>query len=78
MLGRRRSHPESVVLCERTQVGRCSTALGLQRGKPMHPASSPGAIARVRQRLYLVEDTVAPTTPEDSTLVRLSCIDDDN
>jgi hypothetical protein len=44
----------------------------------MHPAPSPGAIARVRQRLYLVEDTVAPTTPEDSTLVRLSCIDDDN
>ena len=44
----------------------------------MPPAPSPGAIARVRQRLYLVEDTVAPTTPEDSTLVRLSCIDDDN
>ena len=44
----------------------------------MPPAPSPGAIARVRQRLYLVEDTVAPTTAEDSTLVRLSCIDDDN
>src|SRR5262245_40562772 len=44
----------------------------------MPPAPSPGAIARVRQRLYLVEDTVAPTTADDSTLVRLSCIDDDN
>ena len=44
----------------------------------MYPAPSPGAIARVRQRLYLVEDIVAPTTADDSTLVRLSCIDDDN
>ena len=26
----------------------------------MLPAPSPGHIARVRQRLYLVEDTVAP------------------
>src|SRR5262245_42371090 len=44
----------------------------------MLPAPSPGHIARVRQRLYLVEDTVAPTTAGDSTLVRLSCVDDDN
>jgi SNF2 family DNA or RNA helicase len=41
-------------------------------------APSPGHIARVRQRLYLVEDTVVPTTAGDSTLVRLSCVDDDN
>src|SRR5216117_65096 len=39
---------------------------------------SPGQIARVRQRLYLVEGTVAPVNQGDSTLVRLSCVDDDN
>src|SRR5213594_1721717 len=44
----------------------------------MLPAPSPGHIARVRQRLYLIEDTVVPTMAGDSTLVRLSCIDDDN
>ncbi|MGO8747547.1 MAG: DISARM system SNF2-like helicase DrmD [Thermoguttaceae bacterium] len=38
---------------------------------------SPGQIARVRQRLYLVEQTVAPPNPGDSTLVALSCVDDD-
>lgn len=38
----------------------------------------PGQIARVRQRLYLVEQTVAPPSARDSTLVRLSCVDDDN
>lgn len=32
----------------------------------------------MRQRLYLVEDIVAPPTAGESTLVRLSCIDDDN
>ena len=37
----------------------------------------PGQIARVRQRLYLVEDTVDAKNPADSTLVRLSCVDDD-
>jgi SNF2 family DNA or RNA helicase len=39
---------------------------------------TPGQIARVRQRLYLVEETVPPPNPGDSTLVRLSCLDDDN
>jgi hypothetical protein len=46
----------------------------------MTPASelpSPGRIARVRQRLYLVEGIVPPPEPRDSTLVRLSCVDDD-
>lgn len=38
---------------------------------------SPGRIARVRQRLYLVEATVPPPQPQDCTLVRLSCVDDD-
>ena len=38
----------------------------------------PGQIARVRQRLYLVEQIVPPPNPGDSTLVRLSCVDDDN
>jgi superfamily II DNA or RNA helicase len=37
----------------------------------------PGQIARVRQRLYLVEDTVEAPNPADNTLVRLSCVDDD-
>src|SRR5688572_11630097 len=37
----------------------------------------PGQIARVRQRLYLVEQTVPPARPRDSTLVKLSCVDDD-
>jgi hypothetical protein len=39
---------------------------------------NPGQIARVRQRLYLVEQTVPPVTAGDSTLVRMSCVDDDN
>jgi len=38
----------------------------------------PGQIARVRQRTYLVEDVVKPPRASDSTLVRLSCVDDDN
>jgi SNF2 family DNA or RNA helicase len=38
---------------------------------------APGQIARVRQRLYLVEQTVPPARPRDSTLVKLSCVDDD-
>src|SRR5260221_7442636 len=38
---------------------------------------SPGQIARVRQRFYLVERTVPPPNPGDSTLVSLSCVDDD-
>lgn len=37
-----------------------------------------GQIARVRQRTYLVEEVVKPKLVEDSTLVRLSCVDDDN
>jgi superfamily II DNA or RNA helicase len=38
---------------------------------------SPGEIARVRQRLYLVEETVQPPKAGDSSLVKLSCVDDD-
>jgi len=41
-------------------------------------APEPGQIARVRQRTYLVEDIVKPKRVKDSTLVRLSCVDDDN
>ena len=37
----------------------------------------PGQIARVRQRLYLVEQTVPGSSASDSTLVHLSCVDDD-
>lgn len=36
-----------------------------------------GQIVRVRQRLYLVEQVVQPVSESDSTLVRLSCVDDD-
>ena len=36
-----------------------------------------GQIARVRQRLYLVENSVPPQRAGESTLVRLSCVDDD-
>lgn len=38
----------------------------------------PGQIARVRQRTYLVEQIVKPKRAADSTLVKLSCVDDDN
>ena len=38
----------------------------------------PGQIARVRQRTYLIEEIVKPRRAADSTLVRLSCVDDDN
>jgi SNF2 family DNA or RNA helicase len=37
----------------------------------------PGEIVRVRQRQYLVEEVVAPTCAADTTLVCLSCLDDD-
>src|SRR5260221_11191958 len=36
-----------------------------------------GQIVRVRQRLYLVEGLVERPRQEDSTLVELSCIEDD-
>lgn len=38
----------------------------------------PGQIARIRQRTYLVEQVVKSKRVADSTLVRLSCVDDDN
>ncbi len=38
---------------------------------------SPGEIVRVRQRFYLVEEVVRSRRKSDSTLVRLSCIEDD-
>lgn len=42
------------------------------------PELMPGQIARVRQRTYLVDQIVKPKRAADSTLVRLSCVDDDN
>src|SRR5262245_38631254 len=52
----------------------------MPKESPM-PASgllpSPGQLAKVRQRLYLVEDAVPPPNAGDSSLVRLSCVDDD-
>ncbi|MFN6027061.1 MAG: SNF2-related protein, partial [Planctomyces sp.] len=38
---------------------------------------SPGQIVRVRQRLYLVEQTTRGKFAADSTLVGLACVDDD-
>lgn len=45
----------------------------------MHaPLPSPGDIAQVRHRQYLVDEVLRPTTPHDAhTLVRLTCLDDD-
>ncbi len=40
-------------------------------------APEAGQIVHVRQRLYLVEQVVAPSRSGDATLVRLSCVDDD-
>lgn len=37
----------------------------------------PGNIVAVRQRLYLVEEVLPPAGTGDSTLLRLSCVDDD-
>lgn len=42
------------------------------------PLPEPGQIARVRQRTYLVEEIIKSKRAADSTLVRLSCVDDDN
>jgi len=42
------------------------------------PNPAPGQIARVRQRRYLVEETISPIAAADSTLVKMSCVDDDN
>ena len=39
---------------------------------------TPGLIAEIRQRTYLIEDVVRARRSKDSTLVRLSCVDDDN
>ncbi len=44
---------------------------------PTSPPSQAGQIVRVRQRQYLVEEVVPPPLPQDATLVRLSCLDDD-
>src|SRR5579884_3875103 len=36
-----------------------------------------GQIVRVRQRIFLVDQVVAPVNQGDSPLLRLSCVDDD-
>jgi hypothetical protein len=38
----------------------------------------PGQIAKIRQRTYLSESITKPKRAPDSTLVELSCVDDDN
>ena len=38
---------------------------------------SPGGIALVRQRRYLIERVTVPPAAEEATLVELSCLDDD-
>jgi hypothetical protein len=42
---------------------------------PLPP--TPGELVHLRQRRYLVEETVPPSEPGDATLVRLACVDDD-
>ena len=37
----------------------------------------PGKTVKVRQRKYLVENVVDPVAPNDATLVRLACMEDD-
>ena len=57
--------------------------LSVSRGSRLGYAPPPpveiqaGQIVRVRSRQYLVEEVVPPPNPADSTLVRLSCLDDD-
>src|SRR4051812_17495156 len=41
------------------------------------PRPALGQIARVRQRLYLVEGIADPPNPGDASVVQLSCVDDD-
>src|SRR4051812_31556189 len=41
------------------------------------PCPVAGQIVGVRQRLYLVEHSAPPVNSGDSTLVQLSCVDDD-
>ena len=36
-----------------------------------------GQIVRVRQGLYLVKQVIPPINSDDSTLARLSCLDND-
>jgi superfamily II DNA or RNA helicase len=38
---------------------------------------SPGQLVHLRQRRYLVEETIPPPFSGDATLVRLACVDDD-
>jgi len=45
--------------------------------KSSGPIPELGQIVAVRQRLYLVEQSVPPVNSGDSTLVQLSCVDDD-
>jgi hypothetical protein len=45
--------------------------------KPTTGTPKAGQIARVRQRLYVVESTIAPPGSGDSMLVSLSCVEDD-
>ena len=43
----------------------------------MTAALQAGQIVRVRQRQYFVEEIVPPNPGDDSTLVRMACLDDD-
>ena len=45
--------------------------------KESPPIPEAGQIAYVRQRLYLVEQAIAPAKAGDSPLVKLSCVEDD-
>jgi len=45
--------------------------------KPTTASPQAGQIVRVRQRQYFVEEVIPASAGDDSTLVRMSCLDDD-
>jgi superfamily II DNA or RNA helicase len=74
----RRSSSRSPIRKARALTERCLKAFdGASRMKNSNTLPKPGQIARVRQRTYLVEETVPAPAEADSALVRLSCVDDD-
>ena len=55
----------------------CAGNQSLRPIAPQSPIPRPGQIVGVRQRLFLTEEVLSPVDYKESTLIRLSCIDDD-
>lgn len=66
-----------VVSGEPPKHGHHSYDTAVVTGAMIPPPPEPGQLVFVRQRRYLVEETVAPPVPGDTTLVRMACVDDD-